>query len=295
MRRNRRSRSHHASYLAGARSLCSPSAPSQLEHLMATRPDLRTNHGGREWAACPVNRNLRAVSATISEPRSSGQPRRGRPPRGAALADELRCTTPSPQGKSNAPRLYMRDGGRLSPHATSPWSRCLDVMRRIGVSLIFVLVLSAVAAFSAVASAETFSRPVRLPSAPSLVWDFAVNDRGQAVAVEGNAHGASVYPIGRRGHLGKPWQVKVPGGFPGDETSVTLDSRGSIAVGILYQDDTAEPSHEYPGCCLRVAVASWKLGSKPPTAQSLSPPQDAASGDPHQALQAPLLAIGPSA
>jgi hypothetical protein len=168
-------------------------------------------------------------------------------------------------------------------------------MRRIGVSLIFVLVLSAVAAFSAVASAETFSQPVRLSSAPGLVWDFAVNDRGQAVAVEGNAHGASVFPIGRNGHLGKPWQVKLPGGFPGSETSVTLDSRGRIAVGILYQDDTAEPNQRTPGCCLRVAVASWKLGSKPPTAQSLSPPQDAETGYPHQALLAPLLMIGPSA
>ncbi len=168
----------------------------------------------------------------------------------------------------------------------------------MGVFLGFVLVLSAVAASSALASAGSFTEPVRLQSAPSLVWDFAVNDRGQAVAVEGNAHGASVYPVGRKGHLGKPWQVKLPGGFPGGETSVTLDSRGRIAVGILYQDDTAEPIHEYhggPGCCLRVAIASWKLGSKPPTAQSLSPPQDAKTGYPHHALQAPLLVIGPSA
>jgi len=174
----------------------------------------------------------------------------------------------------------------------------LYVIRRIGTYPIFVLGLATITASPAIASGGTFSRPVRLPSAPSLVWDFAVNDHGQAVAVEGSEHGALVYPVGRRGHLGKPWRVELPGGFPGGETSVALDSRGRIAVGILYYDKTQEASREYhggSGCCQRVAVASWRLGAKPPMAQALSPPQDAESGNLHHALQVPLLAMGPTA
>lgn len=158
-----------------------------------------------------------------------------------------------------------------------------DVMRRIGLSLIFVVMLSAVAASTALAYAGSFSRPVRLrgeTTADALVWAFAVNNQGQAVAAEGTAHGIAVYPVGSSGRLGKPWQVKLPGGLSGGETSVTLGPHGRIAVGAIYQHG--------------VAIASWTLGETPPTAQLLALPSNVEAVGLH-ALQAPLLAIGPSA
>jgi hypothetical protein len=118
------------------------------------------------------------------------------------------------------------------------------------------------------------------------------------VAVEASEHGASVYPVGPSGHLGRPWEVEAPGGVWGSEVSVTLNSRGRIAVGILYQDETERASSLYhggPGCCLRVAIASWQLGRKPPAAEALSPTQDAETGSMHHALCAPRLVIGRSA
>jgi hypothetical protein len=113
-----------------------------------------------------------------------------------------------------------------------------------------------VVASTALAHAGSFSRPVRLrdgTAADALAWTFAVDNQGQAVAAEGTAHRITVYPSGDSGRLGKPWQVKLPGGFPGGETSVTLGSHGRIAVGAIYQRG--------------VAIASWMLGEAPPTAQ----------------------------
>ena len=86
-----------------------------------------------------------------------------------------------------------------------------------------------------------------------------------------------------------PWEMTLPGSFGGGEASVALDSRGRIAVGVIYSDNTGQE------CCARAAIASWMLGSKPPTAQPLSPPQNAETGSLHHALQAPLLVIGRSA
>jgi hypothetical protein len=145
---------------------------------------------------------------------------------------------------------------------------------------------------SAFGFAGSFTPPIRTAFGQAEPWQFAVNSRGQAVAVRG----LEVFPVDKKGHLGKPWEVKLPQATYIFETSVTMDSGGRIALGILYQDSTAPRitggKEGLPGCCLRAAVVTWRLGEKPPVAQSLSPPQDAASGEEHHALQAPLMVIG---
>ncbi len=156
-------------------------------------------------------------------------------------------------------------------------------MQRIGLSFLFVLVLSVVATSTALGGAGRFSRPVRLRGETTRdeeVWTFAVNNEGQAVAAEGTRYGVTVYPVDGTGHLGKPWEVKLPGGRGGGETSVTLGPEGRIAVGVVY----------WPG----VAIAMWRLGSNPPTAHVLAGPQSTEKASLY-ALRAPSLVIGPSA
>lgn len=152
--------------------------------------------------------------------------------------------------------------------------------------------ITAAALLPATALAGSFTRPVRLPGTGGG-WLFALNDRGQALATDGNL----IYPVERSGRLGHPWKVTVPGGFKAYLGSLALDDRGRVAAGLIYSDESVPPGEgEYgsPGCCARVAVASWKLGTKPPVAQLLVPPTDQnrwSNGE----LDAPSVVIGPEA
>ena len=119
---------------------------------------------------------------------------------------------------------------------------------------------------SATAVAGSFSKPVRLPT-KGEAWRFAVNNQGEAVGVHGSAKGAVVVQLGRSGRIAHSWLVKAPIDTEWVDPYVALGDRGRIAVGILYDDGQQEESHEYhggPGCCDHIAIASWKLGERPP-------------------------------
>ena len=150
------------------------------------------------------------------------------------------------------------------------------------------------------ALAGSFSDPVRLPGGQDTEWRFAVNNRGEAVGVRGSEKGALFYALEATGGLGSPTEIGIPGNFASTKQSIAIDPRGRVAVGLLYRDDTVVPSREYkehegPGCCGRVAIASWQLGQQPPMAQVLSAKQSAKTGPDHQVFEAPSIVIGPSA
>ena len=121
-------------------------------------------------------------------------------------------------------------------------------MRRV--SLALVLAMLALAGLAGVACAGRFSVPVRLPGAGEYSeWRFAVNDRGQAVAVRfgGTAHGHNqllVFAITRSGRLARPARLEVPGIpiYPSAPT-VTLDDRGRLAVAIDVEEHAANGPH----------------------------------------------------
>ena len=131
------------------------------------------------------------------------------------------------------------------------------------------MVVALLAAMTSTSSAlaGTFSRPVLLPekAGEEAPWHFAVNDRGQAVAVTPAAGGARVYAIGASGRVGRSWLVRLPGGYGPSEESVALDDRGRIAVAISYSDGSVVAHEEHEnGCCMHVAIATWHLGTPPP-------------------------------
>jgi hypothetical protein len=175
------------------------------------------------------------------------------------------------------------------------------MVKRILVSGALAVPLCTLAAMlPAPALAGSFSAPVRLPGGQGTEWRFAVNDRGEAVGVRGSEKGALFYALGAAGGLGSPVEIGIPGNFASTKQSVAIDPRGRVAVGLLYRDDTVVSSREYkehegPGCCGRVALASWQLGQQPPVAQVLSAEQGAKTGPDHQVFEAPSIVIGPSA
>jgi hypothetical protein len=146
----------------------------------------------------------------------------------------------------------------------------------------------------AVALADGFSSPVRLPSFPEgeYAWSFAVNDRGQALAAADNR----VYPVGRSGRLGRPWSFVAPDGRPEEVGSIFLDDRGRVAVGLSYNDfsDVPEELEHNSICCWHAAVARWELGTGSPTVQILEPAGGHTSRS-DEALLGPEVAIGPTA
>jgi hypothetical protein len=129
------------------------------------------------------------------------------------------------------------------------------------------------------AFAGSFSAPVALPAVqPGFItpWDFAIDERGEAIAAVAADHGVLVYPLRTGTRLGRPWLVQVHGGYPATLGSygVALDDRRRVALAFVYDDEQSPPGageHGGPGCCSRVAVASWRLGTRPPLAQTLSP------------------------
>ncbi len=161
-----------------------------------------------------------------------------------------------------------------------------------------MVLLSAVTRLApATAAAGHFSKPVRLPTKDEE-WRFAVNNQGEAVGVHGSTKGAVVVQLGGSGRITHSWLVKAPINTEWVDPYVALGDRGHIAVGILYDDGQQEPSHEYhggPGCCDHIAIASWKLGERPPVTQAVSPPLIAATGTTHQPYPPILMTIaGPT-
>ena len=133
--------------------------------------------------------------------------------------------------------------------------------------------LAVVGVACSAASGVGFSRPVRLPG-PLEEWSFVIAPDGDAVAVRGSEHGALVYPLGTSTTLGPPVVVTVVGGYGLSLSHGVLDDRHRLALAFTYFDHTEEPSNEPhggPGCCSRVAIASWRLGEAVPTAQTLTP------------------------
>ncbi len=109
-----------------------------------------------------------------------------------------------------------------------------------------------------------FTAPVRLPTRETI-WQFAVNDRGQAVGAYGTRAGAVVTRLARSGRIEHSWTVGVPAHVGGVYATIALDDRGEVAVAVEYTDGQSE------GCCLHIAVAAWRLGERPPEAQAVSP------------------------
>ena len=147
------------------------------------------------------------------------------------------------------------------------------------------------------ALAATFTKPVLLPGRGSeeRAWHFAVNDRGQAVAVTGSPHGTLIYPIRSSGRIGRPWLLRIPGGYSPDAESVTVDDRGRIAVALTYDDGSYVPKEEHDvGCCLHAAIATWQLGAQPPMAQVISLPDEPQAPSLGE-LEVPQVVIGPHA
>jgi hypothetical protein len=170
-------------------------------------------------------------------------------------------------------------------------------MRPRAIFLALIVLLGAITGLApATAAAGHFSKPVRLPTKDEE-WRFAVNNQDEAVGVHGSTKGAVVVQLGRSGRIAHSWLVKAPIHTEWVDPYVALGDRGRIAVGILYADSQQEPSHEYhggPGCCDHVAIASWKLGERPPVAQAVSPPLTAATGTTHQPYPPILMTIAGS-
>ena len=79
-------------------------------------------------------------------------------------------------------------------------------------------------------------------------------------------------------------------------TSLSLDDRGRVAVGLSYNDfsDVPEETEHNSICCWHAAVASWELGAGSPVVQSLEPAGRHPSRS-DEALLGPEVAIGPTA
>jgi hypothetical protein len=157
-------------------------------------------------------------------------------------------------------------------------------MRPRAIFLALIILLGGVTGLPpATAVASSFSKPVRLPTKGDA-WRFAINNQGEAVGVHGSAKGAVVVQLGRSGRIAHSWLVKAPIHTEWADPYVALSDRGRIAVGILYDDGQQEESHEYhggPGCCDHIAIASWKLGERPPIAQTVSPPPTGVAHQPN--------------
>jgi hypothetical protein len=172
------------------------------------------------------------------------------------------------------------------------------MLRRVLSAL--VLAVLAAGVLTGVARAGRFWPPVRLPgSEEEPEWHFAVNDRGQAVAVRfGGAEREKarvlVYPIRHSGRLGRPWRLDVPDILPPEPApTVALDDRGRVAVAIDVEERGSEGEHSF-GSGEHVAFASWRLGSRPPALQILTPRGDETSYSEGQ-LNQPEIVIGPNA
>ncbi len=172
-----------------------------------------------------------------------------------------------------------------------------EVMSVRRVSFCLVLAMLALAGFAGVAGAGKFSLPVRLPGSGESEWRFAVNDRGQAVAVRfgGTAHGHNqllVFAITRSGRLARPARLEVPGIpiYPSAPT-VTLDDRGRLAVAIDVEEHAANGPHSF-GSGEHVAIASWRLGEHPGAFQLLTPQGDEVEYS-EGALSRPEIVVGP--
>jgi hypothetical protein len=166
-------------------------------------------------------------------------------------------------------------------------------MRRIARLLVIAETLLAASTATAT-TGRGFSTPVRLPT-NGAYWRFAVNDRGQAVGVEGSSTGAVIVELGSSGALGRSWLMRIPA-HVGEafSPSVALSDNGDVAVGVRYLDGQQEGCYEeHCGgpCCARVAIASWKLGEAPPLAQAVSP-RLAAANESGQQPGSPSLVIG---
>jgi hypothetical protein len=145
------------------------------------------------------------------------------------------------------------------------------------------------------ASGAQFSRPVRLPGVGEG-WSFVIAPDGQAVAVRSFEHGALVYQLGTSTTLGSPAQVTVAGDYALALSDGVLDDRHRLALAFTYFDKTVEPSNEAhggPGCCDRVAIASWRLGEAPPQAQTLTPKLTFEAGI-SKAPSSPRIVLGPT-
>ncbi len=139
------------------------------------------------------------------------------------------------------------------------------------------------------ASAARFTPPVRLPGKPAH-WRFAINDRGQAVALAGDA----VYPIAASGALGAPWKIQIPGAVAIESGNIALDDQGHVAVGIEYDDGEyagAQENHGAPPCCGQIAVDAWTLGSAPPAPQTFVVRESPQREEQIQALEPPVLLL----
>jgi hypothetical protein len=155
---------------------------------------------------------------------------------------------------------------------------------RVGLPVLLGVLLPGLCVISSVAGASPspgfpgfaagFSSPVRLSETPHD-WQFAVNDRGEAVGVYGAEAGATVVRLGRSGRVVGSWLVRAPAHVGSVGAQVSVGERGQVVVGLSYGDGLLEASHEEhggPGCCEHLAVASWRLGQSPPVvAQPVSP------------------------
>ncbi len=126
------------------------------------------------------------------------------------------------------------------------------------------MLVGAFAASPSWAFTGRFTAPVRLPTRDQT-WQFAVNDRGQAVGAYGTRAGAVVAELARSGRIEHSWTVGVPAHVGGVYATIALDDRGEVAVAVSYEDGQSE------GCCRHIAVAAWRLGKRPPEAQAVSP------------------------
>jgi hypothetical protein len=126
-----------------------------------------------------------------------------------------------------------------------------------------------------VAVGAQFSLPGRLPGTGGG-WQFAVNDRGQAVGVTATNGKLTIYSFGTTTRVQRQWRVAVPGAVEATVGSggLAFDDGGRIALALTYYDGReppAEEEHAGPGCCYHTAVVSWQLGQRPPTPQTVSP------------------------
>jgi hypothetical protein len=125
------------------------------------------------------------------------------------------------------------------------------------------------------ALAGRFSAPVRIPTSESI-WDFAINTRGEAVAVQGAGNGLRLYSLGTGSSFERAWPLEVARGYSlgtGSE-SVSYGDSGGVALGLSYFDSNEPISpgpHGPPRCCLDAAIASWQLGDEPSRVQELTP------------------------
>jgi hypothetical protein len=155
---------------------------------------------------------------------------------------------------------------------------------RIGLPVLLGVLLPGLAVISSVAGASRarglpgfaagFSSPVRLSKTPHD-WQFAVNDRGEAVGVYGTEAGARIVRLARSGRVAGSWLVRAPAHVGSVGAQIAVGQRGQVVVGLSYDDGLMEASHEEHGglgCCEHLAVASWRLGQSPPmVAQPVSP------------------------